>query len=599
MKELDFPFDAEYVLRKKKSLKRGLLEREGIKYLDKKIAILGGSTTENIKLMLELFLLNNGIRPEFYESEYNRYWEDAVFGSPELDEFKPDLIYIHTTTRNIKAKPDVTMLSAEIDQILESEYKRFETMWEKIEERYGCIVIQNNFELPYYRLLGNSDVSNIHGFSNFLARLNMKFSEYSEAHEKFHINDIHYISAEYGIKKWSDPADWYRYKYNPCVAATPDLAYNLARIVKAIYGKNRKAIACDLDNTLWGGVVGDDGPENIKIGQEDAVSELYEEFQGYIRAHRDLGILLTIASKNDEENALAGLARPDGVLKKDDFLVIKANWENKNTNIANTAAEINIGADSFVFIDDNPMERNIVESTIDGIAVPDLGDPETYIRIMDGAGYFEVTGISADDLKRNEMYKANISRATAAASFTDYTEYLKSLEMKAEILPFSPMYMARITELTNKSNQFNLTTRRCTQAETEAFAADPAYITLYGKLIDKFGDNGVVSVVFGHVNEDVSTEGCKVFDIDLWLMSCRVLKRDMECAMMDELVRLAKEKGIDKIRDFYYPTAKNKMVKEFYADRGYTKVSEDEEGNTVWELETAGYENRNSVIEVN
>ncbi|MBP5655650.1 MAG: HAD-IIIC family phosphatase [Clostridiales bacterium] len=599
MKELDFPFDAEFVLRKKKSLKRGLLEREGVKYLNKKIAILGGSTTENIKLMLELFLLNNGIAPEFYESEYNRYWEDAVFGTPELDEFKPDLIYIHTTTRNLKAKPDVTMSAEDVDAVLDAEYKRFEAMWEKIEERYGCIVIQNNFELPYYRLLGNSDVSDIHGLSNFLARLNMKFSEYAQTHEKFHINDIHYISAEYGIKEWSDPADWYRYKYNPCVAATPDLAYNVARIVKALYGKNKKAIACDLDNTLWGGIVGDDGPENIKIGQEDAVSELYEEFQGYIKAHRDLGILLTVASKNDEENALAGLARPDGVLKKDDFLIIKANWENKNTNIANTAAEINIGADAFVFIDDNPMERNIVESTIEGIAVPDFGDPESYIRTMDGAGYFEVTGLSADDLKRNEMYKANISRATAAASFTDYTEYLKSLDMKAEILPFSPMYMARITELTNKSNQFNLTTRRCTQAETESFANDPDYITLYGKLVDKFGDNGVVSVVFGHINKDVSTDGCKVFDIDLWLMSCRVLKRDMECAMMDELVRLAKEKGVDKIRGFYYPTAKNKMVKEFYADRGYTKVSEDEEGNTVWELATAGYENKNKVIAVN
>ena len=599
MKELDFPFDAEYVLRKKKSLKRTLLERDGVKYLDKKIAILGGSTTENIKLMLELFLLNNGIRPEFYESEYNMYWEDAVFGNPELDDFAPDLIYIHTTSRNLKAVPDVTMSKEDVDAILESEYARFCTMWDKIEERYGCIVIQNNFELPYFRLLGNSDITDVRGLSNFLARLNMKFSEYAQSHEKFHINDIHYISAEYGIKKWSDPADWYRYKYNPSVAATPDLAYNLARIVKALYGKNKKAIACDLDNTLWGGVVGDDGPENIKIGREDAVSELYEEFQKYIRAHKDLGILLTIASKNDEENALAGLARPDGILKKDDFLVIKANWENKNTNIANTAAEINIGADAFVFVDDNPMERNIVESTIEGIAVPDLGDPESYIRIMDGAGYFEVTGLSADDLKRNEMYKANISRATAAASFTDYTEYLKSLEMKAEILPFSPMYMARITELTNKSNQFNLTTRRCTQAETESFAKDPDYITLYGKLTDKFGDNGVVSVVFGHMNKDVSTDDCKVFDIDLWLMSCRVLKRDMECAMMDELVRLAREKGADKIRGFYYPTAKNKMVKEFYADRGYTKVSEDEEGNTVWELMTEGYENKNKVIAVN
>ena len=348
-----------------------------------------------------------------------------------------------------------------------------------------------------------------------------------------------------------------------------------------------------MDNTLWGGIVGDDGPENIRIGHEDAESELYTEFQQYIKAHKDLGILLTVASKNDEENALAGLARPDSTLKQDDFLIIKANWDNKDINIANTAKEINIGADSFVFVDDNPVERALVEQQIPGISVPEVGAPETYIDVIDSNGYFEVTGISEEDIKRGGMYKANMERAKASASFENYDEYLKSLEMKAEIKPFCPLYMARIAELTNKSNQFNLTTKRCSQAEIENFASDPSYITLYGRLEDKFGDNGVVAVTFGHAEGDT-------FHIDLWLMSCRVLKRGMEFAMMDELIAEAKSRNITKIKGYYYPTAKNKMVRDFYELQGFTKINETEEGASTWELDLSKpHKSGNVAIKVN
>jgi FkbH-like protein len=221
--------------------------------------------------------------------------------------------------------------------------------------------------------------------------------------------------------------------------------------------------------------------------------------------------------------------------------------------------------------------------------------PERYINTLDRSGFFEVTQFSADDLSRNEMYKANAERAKQQASFADYGDYLRSLEMKGEIKPFAPIYMSRIAQLTNKSNQFNLTTLRCTQADIEKYGADSNYITLYGKLEDKFGDNGVVSVVFGHVDENDKI----LFHIDLWLMSCRVLKRDMEFAMMDSLVAECKARGIRKIRGYYYPTAKNKMVKDFYALHNFTKTSEDAEGNAVWERGIEDYKNRNHVISVN
>ena len=364
----------------------------------------------------------------------------------------------------------------------------------------------------------------------------------------------------------------------------------------SIYGKNKKALVLDLDNTLWGGIVGDDGPENIEIGQETPTAQLYSEFQSYLKEHKDLGILLAVDSKNDEENALAGLNRPDSVLHPDDFLVIKANWNPKDQNLLQIAKDINIGSDALVFVDDNPAERHIVKSQVPGAAVPEMTVPEHYITDLDRAGYFEITSFSKDDLARNEMYKANLQRAQQEASFTDYHEYLLSLDMKGEIKPFAPMYMARIAQLTNKSNQFNLTTLRCSQADIEQYAVNPDYITLYGKLEDRFGDNGVVSVVFGHVDSQDSA----LFHIDLWLMSCRVLKREMEYAMMDALADTCIARGIQELRGYYYPTAKNKMVQEFYRTMGFTKDSEDETGNTTWSLSLAeGYQHKTDVIQVN
>lgn len=596
MKELEYPFQAEYILKKRKSLKKRLLGEEEPHRLKKRIALLGGSTTHDIKEMLELFLLNAGIAPVFYESEYNQYWQDVMFDNPELVSFHPDIILIHTSSRNIKDFPGIGDSKERIEELAEEVYAPFEQMWKKIEDIYQCPVIQNNFEPPFYRLLGNADFTEPYGRLNFINRLNAKFAAYAQGHKNFLINDINYLASCYGVQKWAEPLYWHMYKYACAIQAIPELAYNLANIIKSIYGKNQKAFVLDLDNTLWGGVVGDDGADNIEIGQETPTGQLYSEFQGYLKAHKDLGILLTVNSKNDEENALAGLNRPDSVLKPDDFLVIKANWENKDRNIAEIARELNIGTDSLVFVDDNPAERHIVEAQMPGVKVPEIKDAASFITTLDRAGYFEVTSLSEDDLKRNEMYKANVERRKQEAGYTNYTDYLLSLDMKAQIKPFEPVYMARISQLTNKSNQFNLTTKRCSQAEIEGFAQNPAYITLYGKLEDKFGDNGVVSVVFGHRDEADGT----LFYIDLWLMSCRVLKRDMESAMMDELVSKCREAGIDRIKGYYYPTAKNGMVKEFYGVQGFVKTGEDTEGNTEWEFVIPGqYEKRNQVIRVN
>lgn len=597
MEELEYPFNSKYILKKRRAIKKSLLlEKEDTRFLYKKIAILGGSTTHDIRDMLELFLLNFGIKPAFYESEYNQYWQDIMFDNQDLVVFRPDIIFIHTTTRNIKHFPKVTDTSEVIDERIREEYVLFERMWQKIEDVYHCPVIQNNFEHPFYRLLGNLEFTDVHGRVNFINRLNAKFCEYAQNHKDFYINDINYIASCYGLQRWADPFYWHMYKYAMCVPAIPEFAYNIANIIKAIYGKNKKAFVLDLDNTLWGGVVGEDGVDNIEIGQETPLGQVYSEFQTYIKEHRDLGILLAVNSKNDEVNALTGLSRPESILKPDDFMDIKANWENKDQNIREIANDLNIGVDSLVFVDDNPAERHMVRLQVPNVSVPEIGDAVQYIVNLDRSGFFEQTGISEDDLKRNEMYKANIERQKQKVGFNDYSEYLHSLNMNAEIKSFEPMYMSRIAQLTNKSNQFNLTTRRCTQSEIEEISENPSYITLYGKLGDKFGDNGVVSVVYGH--KDGEAKG--VFHIDLWLMSCRVLKRDMEFAMLDELVHKCAMNGIKIIIGYYYPTMKNGMVKEFYGRMGFTKINEDDEGNTVWEyVVPENYEKRNKVIYVN
>lgn len=594
MQELEYPFDSEYILKKSKRIKKQLLE-EGKATVKKKIAVLGGSTTHDIIRVLDIFLLNQGIEAEFYESEYAQYWQDIMFDNAELTEFAPDLIYIHTSNRNITDYPTVGDSEDRVEALLSEQYKHFEVMWEKAEQTYHCPIIQNNFEYPFYRLFGNQDAVYLQGRISFLNRMNEKFYRYAREHANFYINDINYMASTYGLDKWADPFYWHMYKYAMCMQAIPEFAFNVSNIIKAIFGKNKKSLVLDLDNTLWGGIVGDDGVENLEIGQETSMGQVYSEFQKYIKAQKDIGVMLNVNSKNEYDNAIAGLNHPDGSLKPEDFILIKANWEPKSKNIVEIANEMNILPDSLVFVDDNPAEREIIKAQVPGVAVPEIGTPEQYIRVLDHSGFFEVTNVSEDDRKRNEMYKANIQRQQQQQSFGDYREYLISLQMQGTIKAFEPIYMARIAQLSNKSNQFNLTTRRYTQSDIEQFAANDHYITRYGKLEDKFGDNGVVSVVLGR--KDMAE---KTLHLELWLMSCRVLKRDMEFAMMDSVVEACKECGITKILGYYYPTAKNAMVREFYALQGFTKIAEDVEGNTTWQFEIPeNYEKKNTVITVN
>ncbi|WP_289301161.1 HAD-IIIC family phosphatase [Sporofaciens musculi] len=588
-KTLEYPFQPQFILSKKKKIKRELL-KERHQFENKKVAVLGGSTTHDIIAIIELFLLAQGIRPEFYESEYNGYYTEAVFDNPALKEFHPDIVYIYTTNRNIDQYPDISMTNEQVETLIHNTVRKFTDMWESLTKEYHCPIIQNNFEMPCYRLLGNREVWDIHGAVNFLSRVNEQFYQYAQNHKDFFICDINYISADFGLQKWHDPLYWYMYKYALSLDAIPTLAFNVSNMIKSIFGKNKKGFVLDLDHTLWGGVIGDDGIEEIKLGPEEPEGEAYWEFQRYLKQYKDLGILLNIDSKNERANALLGIKHPNSLLKESDFISIQANWNPKSENFLKIAKELNLLPESLVFVDDHPAERAIIEHQIEGVSAPEIGHVQEYIRIIDRSGFFEVTTLSEDDTYRNEMYRKNAERTKAEASFKDYNEYLCFLNMSAEIAPFTSIYIPRITQLTNKSNQFNLTAKRYTQSEIESISADENFMTAYGKLMDRFGDNGVVSVIIGEIKGDEC-------HICLWLMSCRVLKRNMEFAMMDYMVERCKEQGIHKMVGYYHPTKKNEMVREFYGELGFFKTIQKEDGDTVWEYEIPEvYIKRNTVI---
>lgn len=592
MKELAFPFESKTILRKRRAIKKQLLA-DGSVRIKKKIAVLGGSTTDDVVSAMELFLLNFGIEPEFYQSEYNKFYEDAVFGSPELDSFSPDIIYIHTTSRNLTMLPESPSETPEqIQERLDGQFEYFKQMWISLTQKFSCPIIQNNFELPLFRHSGNYDGWGYSGTGAFINRLNVMFSDYARNNNGFYINDINYLSSVVGLTKWHDTDAWFLYKYAVRAEVIPDLAYSVACIIKSVYGKNQKVIDLDLDNTLWGGVIGDDGQEGIEIGPETAVGQSFSEFQTFLKGYKNYGVLLAVCSKNDEENALLGLKHPSSVLKPDDFVSFKANWDSKDRNIEQSANEIGLLAESFVFVDDNPAECAIVEAQLPNVPVVNLTSVSDAMYQLSRSGFFEITSVSKDDLHRSEMYAANARRTAQQKSFTNYTDYLLSLDMNAGITDFLPVYLQRITQLTNKSNQFNVTTRRYSGSEMEEVAKSPDHIRLCGQLSDKFGDNGVVSVVIGRCENTT-------LHIELWLMSCRVLKRNMELAMLDELVKKCRERGIDKIIGYYYRTPKNNMVSELFGTFGFTPESKNENGDSVWSLDITSYTNKNHVIKVN
>jgi FkbH-like protein len=579
------------IIRSGRRLRRELLAQQGLHPV--RVAMLGGSTTNELCDFLEIVLLRDGFQPTFYQSEYGAFFDEAVLDTERLIAFAPDVVIVHTSVRNIRCFPAPEATSDDVAALVDSELSPFREVWRALTANIGCQIVQNNFELPAHSVLGNLDASHLSGRVRYINALNAAMAADIAALPRVILQDIATLSARMGLVQWVDAARWFSYK----LAHTPDahleIARSLSSMFRALYGRARKCLVLDLDNTLWGGVIGDDGVDRIQIGRETAAAEAFTAFQEYCLELRRRGVLLAVCSKNNDEVARTGLAHPDSVLRIEHFSAFRANWQPKHENIQSIAAELNLGVDSFVFVDDNPAERALVAAQLPAVAVPDVGNDVTrYATIIDRERYFETVGLSADDLQRAAQYQANSQRASVSAQFADYGAYLTSLEMVAEVDAFQPVYLDRIAQLTNKTNQFNLTTRRYSLAEMQEIAANPASVTLYGRLTDRFGDNGLVSVVAG-------TRVGDAIDIDLWLMSCRVLKREMEVAMLDALVERSRAIGASRLIGHYIPTPKNGMVADHFSKLGFTQSAHGAVATgTTWELDISGYTPRCTTIHI-
>lgn len=576
--ELIYPLDRNFILKNKKKIKRAFSKEKNL--IKIKLAILSGVTVGDIKDIIDLFLLSNGIEAEIYVGQYNRFYEDALFENKDLEMFHPDVILIHTTSKNINFANSI-----------ENEYEKYHALWKHLKEKFACKIIQNNFDLLDYRILGNKDCYDLSGRVYFLQKINMLFSEYAMSEKSFFINDINYLSAQIGLEQWHNSSHWYLYKYGFAIEYIPDYAYNFSKIMKSLCGKNKKCLVLDLDNTLWGGIIGDVGQDYLAINSESPLGDAYEDFQKYVKALKNIGIVLTLVSKNEESIAVKALSSLNMPLHENDFVAFRINWNRKSDNIKEILAELNLFSDALVFVDDNSFEKYEVTQSLPSITTIKSEYIIDFIRHIDRNGFFEATSLVLDDQFRTSYYQADKKRQNESQKFENYDAYLRSLNMRSIVETFSAKNVERICQLINKTNQFNLTQKKYSIEEILEMRDDANYITMSATLDDKFGSNGLVSALVAHVDDGSAT-------IDNWVMSCRVFKRNLELGIFDSLVAACSKRQLRKIVGKYRKTEKNAFVAQLYDSLGFLKQASKPDYNVYEYFIEPGYlkKNKNYIL---
>jgi FkbH-like protein len=543
-----------------------------------RIAIVGSGTTTQLAELIGLFCFSKGLSTDIYESAFGVGAQDILDAESGLYEHEPHVVFIASSFRELRERPDLEVSRSEVDRLAEKEVNHWQKLWQTLHDRTGCLVVQNNFDRPPWQPLGNFEVAHPAGRASFLNEVNRNLARTDLPFVVIH--DLSHISACSGRWNWADQR-FYHHAKLPCAPELlVDYAHSVASIIIAGRGLSKKCLVLDLDNTLWGGVIGDDGVGGIRLGQGDAEGEAYIAFQRYVLDLQERGVILAVCSKNEDDAArIPFLEHPEMLLKLDHIACFVANWNDKATNIARIANELNIGTDSLVFVDDNPAERSVVRQFLPNVEVPEMpADAAKYVETLDRHRYFQTLAISSEDRMRTEYYRSSSQRQVAESSATDIEDYLASLEMKASIAPISEFSLQRAAQLTNKSNQFNLTTRRYTAAEISARVESEDWVTRVVSLSDRFGDNGLISVLLAR-----RIEGRLV--IDTWLMSCRVLKRGVEKLLLDHLCGIAQDFGMRAIDGEYIPTQKNRIVAQHYEGLGFVLQGTAANGGSTWRLD--------------
>lgn len=539
-----------------------------------RLAVLASSTVTHLLAGIRVAALRRGLHLQVYFPEYGQYRQELIDASSPLHRFAPNVVLFAIDTRRIIAEMGGGLDAPEKTAAQLSE------LWQKAQSAFNCQVIQQAL-LPVFPLLIGSNEHRLAGSRAWrVSAFNHILRKFADA-SGVDLLALDAAAQRNGIDAWHDAALWHRAKQEVHPAASPLYGELCVRLIAAQSGLSCKCLVLDLDNTLWGGVIGDDGLDGIVLGQGSALGEAYVDFQRWVQDQARRGVLLAVCSKNDEANAESPFGKhPEMVLSRADITAFVANWEDKPSNLRKIAQSLNIGIDSLVFVDDNPFERNIVRRELPTVAVPELPeDPALYSICLSDAGYFEALTVTADDMARGKQYQANVQRQTLQAAATDLNAYLASLQMNLLVKPFDRLDLKRIVQLINKTNQFNLTTRRYTETQVEGLIGSPDTINLCFRLTDSLGDNGIISVIIGRLDKPAAE-----LTIDTWLMSCRVLGRQVENACMNVLAAKAKAAGAREITGEFIPTVKNDMVKQHYEKLMFRRFGMSDL-KSLWKLE--------------
>jgi len=543
-----------------------------------RLAVLSNSTIDLMVPALVASAARRGVALEVIQPSYDQVAQEALTPDSKVNSSRPDAVLFALDYRALPLKlslGDAEASAATVEGVIG--YLR--ALRDGIKTNSNAVCIFQTYAPPVETLFGSLDRALPGSIRCLIDAINRQLAELVLRSDDV-LLDVAGLAETVGLANWHDTQLWNLAKFSFSDELIPLYADHLARVVAALRGKSGKVLVLDLDNTVWGGIIGDDGLEGIKIAQGDAIGEAHLALQRMALDLRERGIVLAVSSKNTDEIARAPFEQhPEMLLKLDHIAVFQANWNDKATNIQAIAEELSLGLDSIVFLDDNPAERGLVRKLLPQVAVPELPeDPAYYARTVAAGGYFEAVTLAAEDLKRASFYQDNARRASLQRQASGVDAYLASLDMTITFQPFDATGRARIVQLINKSNQYNLTTRRYTEPEILEVESDAKVFTLQVRLADIFGDNGMISVVI------CRPAGNETWEIDTWLMSCRVLGRKVEHMVLRKIVEHACAAGVRRLIGTYRPTERNKLVVDHYSKLGFKKVREEESGLTEWAL---------------
>jgi FkbH-like protein len=567
-------------------LKKGKAVERGHCNAELRLGILGDCATQHYSQCLAAALKLRGIWPEIHEAEFDSIQQETVDGGSPLFRHRPKAVVLFNCVQKLEERyAQSTQHDGFVQQVLDEMLE----VWDRLLAGGVETILQHNFCLPMFRPFGNFSVASRHSLLDMVMRLNAALTERAQANGAIRIVDTESQAAFLGKRQWLDERLWCQAKQALSPRFLPPLAKSVSDVIAERMGRSVKCIILDLDNTLWGGVLGDVGFDGIEIGEVSNIGLVYQRFQNTLLQLRQRGVILAISSKNDESNVRRVLAEhPDMVLRESDFVKISANFNDKAGNIREIQAALNISLDSMVFIDDSAFERDFVRTALPELQVPEMPeDPADFLAALTMWNLFEVGSSSAEDGARTAFYQANVTRQVLQEKAGDLPAYLRALGMVADIRPFDGFTAPRAHQLFQRSNQFNLTTIRYSEAELKTIAQDPDCDTLTLRLQDRLGDNGIVAAV-------VARAAGEALRVDSWIMSCRVLGRRVEEATLDVLARLAQNRGCKRLIGEYRPTTKNAMVAELYAGLGFAHECE-EGGAKFFRLEISSYRRRDDL----